>query len=113
MTAEKCTMFLQKWILNLQDLPRSQSPETVPACIVFASITHTAILFALTCVMNVRYQSIQALVTSFGPFCYGIVRTCLLTIIYQVVQFLPNINISEQFESMYMTILQQILFLLL
>ena len=42
-----------------------------------------------------------------------IVRAYLPTIEYQVVQFLPSINISEQFESMYLTILQQILFLLL
>ena len=41
------------------------------------------------------------------------VRAYLLTIKYQVVQFLPNISISEQFESMHLTILQQILFLLL
>ena len=30
---QKHIMFLQKWILNLQDLPQSQSPETVPICI--------------------------------------------------------------------------------
>ena len=40
-------------------------------------------------------------------------RAYLLTIKYRVVQFLPGFNISEQFESMYLTILQQILFLLL
>ena len=27
-------MFLQKWILNRQDLPQNQSLETVPVCIV-------------------------------------------------------------------------------
>ena len=26
-------MFLEKYILNLQDLPKNQSPETVPICI--------------------------------------------------------------------------------
>ena len=31
----KCTMFFQKWISNFQDLPRSQSLETVPVCIVW------------------------------------------------------------------------------
>ena len=31
---QKRTMFLQKWISNLQDFPQSQSLETVPACIV-------------------------------------------------------------------------------
>ena len=33
-------MFLQKWILNLQDLPRSQSLETVPICIVWQYFPH-------------------------------------------------------------------------
>ena len=33
-------MFLQKWILNLQDLPRSQSLETVPVCIVWQYFPH-------------------------------------------------------------------------
>ena len=42
-----------------------------------------------------------------------IVQACLLTIEYQVVQYVPSTNISEQFESMYLTILQQISFLLL
>ena len=31
---QKCTMFLQKWILNLQDLPRNRSLSTVPVCTV-------------------------------------------------------------------------------
>ena len=31
---QKRIMSLQQWILNLQDLPRSQSLETVPVCIV-------------------------------------------------------------------------------
>ena len=29
-------MFLQKWIVNLQDLPQNQSPETVPICTILA-----------------------------------------------------------------------------
>ena len=33
---QRCTKFLQKWILNLQDLLRSQSLETVPICIALA-----------------------------------------------------------------------------
>ena len=37
---QKRTMFLQKWILNLQDLPRSQSLETVPICIVWQYFPH-------------------------------------------------------------------------
>ena len=42
-----------------------------------------------------------------------IVPIYLLTIEYQVVQFLPSISISEQFESIHVTILQQISILLL
>ena len=42
-----------------------------------------------------------------------IVQVCLLTIEYQVVQFVPSISISEQFGSILVTILQQISFLLL
>ena len=34
----------------------------------FCSITHVAILFVFTSVMDVRYQTIQSFVTSFGPF---------------------------------------------
>ena len=40
------------------------------------------------------------------------VQAYLLTIKYQVVQFVPSFNISEQFESILVTILQQISFLL-
>ena len=72
-----------------------------------------AILFVFTCIMNVRDQSIQAFVTGLGPFCDFIVQACLLTIEYQVVQYVPSTSISEQFESILVTILQQISFLLL
>ena len=64
-----------------------------------------------TCVMNGRYQSIQAFVTSFGPFCNRSRKICSLTIEYQVFQFVPSINILEQFENILVTILQQISFL--
>ena len=42
-----------------------------------------------------------------------IVQVYLLTLEYQVVQFVPSFSISEQFESIHVTILQQISFLLL
>ena len=71
------------------------------------SISHMT-LSVLTCVMNERYQSIQAFVTSFGPFLWSIVQVCLLTIEYQVVQYVPRISISEQFERIFLTILPRI-----
>ena len=49
--------------------PAKSEPWNSPS---LCNITHIAILFVFTCVMNVRYQSIQAFVTSFGPF----FRTC-------------------------------------
>ena len=36
----KCTVFFQKWISNLQDLPRNQSLETVPVCNVWQYYPH-------------------------------------------------------------------------
>ena len=59
---QKRIMFLQKWILNLQDLPQSQSPETVPICI-DSSISHMTTPPAPTRVMNIWNQSIQTFVT--------------------------------------------------
>ena len=109
---QKYIMFLQKWILNLQDLPQSQSPETVPICIAWQYFPHDNIV----CIHS--YDEYMKSIDS--DVCHRLwsillwnVRACLLTIKYQVVQFLPNISISEQFENMYLTILQQILFLLL
>ena len=37
-------MFRPKWILNLQDLPRSQSPETVPVCIAWQYNPHNNVV---------------------------------------------------------------------
>ena len=37
----KCTMFLQKLISNLQDLPQNRSLETVPVCIVLQYYPHS------------------------------------------------------------------------
>ena len=62
----------------------------------FGTISHMTMLFVFTSMMNIWNQSIQAFETSLGPFFWWIVRACLLTIEYQVVQFLPSISISEQ-----------------
>ena len=72
------------------------------------------ILFVFTCVMNVIYQTTcnrlsQALVH------FVIDRASLFTLTteYQVAHNVPSISISEKFESILVTILQQISFLLL
>ena len=112
MTSKNVQMFLQKWILNLQDLPRSQNPETVPICIVWEYYPHDKIVCIHT--YDEYMKSIDSGVCHMPwSILLWIVRAYLLTIEYQVVQFLPSISISEQFESMHLTILQQLLFLLL
>ena len=58
-----CTKFHLKSILILQDLRQSQSPETVPTCIVVQCFPHDK----FTCVMNVISQRSQAFSTSSGP----------------------------------------------
>ena len=102
-------MFLQKWISNLQDLARSQSLETVPVCIVWQDYPHDNIVCIHSC--DEYMKSIDSGV------CHKLestllwnVQAYLLTIEYQVVQFVPSISICEQFESILVTILQQISF---
>ena len=108
---QKCTMFHQKWISNLQDLPRIQSLETVPICIVLQYYPHDNIV----CIH--KYDEFLKSIDSgvchkpWSILCW-ILQAYLLTTEYQVVQFLQNISISEQFESRHVTILQQISFLL-
>ena len=66
---QKCTMFLQKWILSPQDLLQNRSLETVPACIVLQYYPHSNAVCIHMCDECIGNQSIQALVTNFGPFC--------------------------------------------
>ena len=86
-------MFLQMWILNLQDLPQSQTPETVPIYIVVQYFPHDNTICIHT------YDEYMKLIDSgvchkLWSILLWIVRAYLLTIKYQVVQFLPNISIS-------------------
>ena len=97
-------------ILNPKSLLQNRILETVPACTVLQYCPHSNNVCLHMC--DVKYQSNQEFVTSYGPFLWCTVRAYLLTIKYRVVQFLPNKSISEQFESIHVTILQQISFLL-
>ena len=100
-------MFLQKWIPNLQDLHQSQSPETVPVCIVWQYYPHDNTFCIYMC--DEYMKSIDSDVCH-RPWSilWWIVRAYLLTIEHQVVQFVPSISISELFESILLTILLQI-----
>ena len=109
---QKRTMFLQKWILNLQDLPRSQSLETVPICIVWQYFPHDNIV--CTHSYDEKMKSIDSGVCHWlWSILWWILQVCSLTIEYLVVQSVPSISISEQFESIHVTILLQISNLLL
>ena len=84
-----------------RNLLQNRSLETVPICIV-CSISHTTILFVFTRMMNIWNQSIEAFVTSFGPFRN---RSCKCS---QTKEFVQKESVSEQFESILLTVLLQI-----
>ena len=68
---QKRTMFLQKWILNPQDLPAKSESWNSPNLRCFEVLPTWQYCFVFACMMNVRNQSIQAFVTCFSPFCNG------------------------------------------
>ena len=102
--SQKRTMFLQKRISNLQDLPRSQNLEIVPVCIVWPYYPQNNIV----CIH--KYD--EYLKTNDSGVCHRpwsilwwMDQAYLLTIEYQFVQFVPSTNITEQCESIHVTIL--------
>ena len=69
MTSKKCTMFVQKWILNPQELPQNRSLETVPVCIVLQYYPHSntvCIHMCDECMISIDSGVCHRL---FGPFC--------------------------------------------
>ena len=100
-------MFLQKWILNRQDLPQNQSLETVPVCILLQCYPHNNIVCIL--MYDECKKSIDSGVChKLWSISSSIVQVCSLTIEYQVFQYVPSTSISEPFESILLTILPQI-----
>ena len=80
----KHIMFLQKWILNLQDLPQSHSPKTVPICIAQQYFPHDNIVCIHSC--DEYMKSIDSGVChKLWSILLWIVRAYFLTIKYQVV----------------------------
>ena len=55
-------------ILSLLHLRQNQNPEEILICIVVLCVSHMTTLFEFTCVMNVRYQTSQAIVARCRPF---------------------------------------------
>ena len=108
----KCTMFLQEWILNPQDLLQSRSLETVPICTVCQCFPHDNIVCLHLC--DEYLKSIDSGVCHrLWSILWWILQVCSLTIEYRVVHYVPSTSISEQFESILLTTIPRILILLL
>ena len=108
----KNAVFLQKWILNPQDLLQNQSLETIPICIVLQCFPHDNIV----CVHlydECKRSNDKIVGHMFWSILWLIVQICFLAIEYQVFQYVPNISISKQFESIVLTSLPRISILLL
>ena len=98
------------WILKISH--KNRSLETILICIVLQCYPQNNVV----CIhMYDEYmQSIDAGVCHrLWSILWWIVRAYLLTIEYRVVQLAPSISISEQFESIHVTILTRISILLL
>ena len=66
---QKCTMFLQKWILNPQDLPQNQSLETIPICIVWQYYPHGDIVCIHLCDECMKLIDSSVCHRLWSPFC--------------------------------------------
>ena len=104
---QKCTMFLQKWMWSPQDLPQNRSLETVPVYIVLQYYPQSNTVCIHMCDEFKRSNEIIVCHRLWSRW-WLIVQVCSLTIEYRVFQFVPSINILEQFESILVTTLLQI-----
>ena len=98
--------------LNPQDLLQNRSLQTVPICIVLHCSPHD------NTVCNHMYDECKrsnekTVCHKLWSILWSIVQVCSLTIEYQVVQYVPSISITKQFESILLTILPRISILLL
>ena len=85
-------------ISNLRDLLQNLSLETVPVCIVLQYYPHHNTV-CIHLYDECKRSNDSDVCHRLWSILLWIVRAYLLTIKYQVVQFLPIIIISEQFEN--------------
>ena len=100
---QKRIKFHQKWISNLQDLPQNRSLETVQACIVLQYYPHNNAVHIHMCD--------ECKISIDSGVCHrlwSILVTDRASLFTEVFQNVPSFNISEQFESILVTILLQI-----
>ena len=98
------------WILKI--FLQNQSLETIPICIVLQCFPHDNIV----CVHlydECKRSNDKIVGHMFWSILWLIVQICFLAIEYQVFQYVPNISISKQFESIVLTSLPRISILLL
>ena len=103
----QCSIWCRFWIFKIS-CKNGVLKQSRPA--LFGSITHMTILFIFTCVMKYMTSIDSDVCHRPWSILWWIVRAYLLTTEYQVVQFVPSISISEPFESIHVTSLQQIHF---
>ena len=98
------------WVFKVSCKIRAlkQSKSALLCC-----VSHITTLPAFTCMMNVRDQTRQAFVRRFLSTLWPHKQDCSQTTKYQVSQYEPNTDITEQFVSKLLTLLQQIPLLLL
>ena len=92
------TMFLQKWILNPQDLLQNRSLETVSISIVLHCFPHDNVVCIHLCDEYMKSTDITVC-HMLRSIWWLIVQVDSLTIEYWVFQYVPGFSISEQFKS--------------
>ena len=108
----KCTMFHLMWILNPQDLLQNRSLETVPICIVWQCFPHDNIV--CSDMYDECKRSNEIIVCDrLWSILWLQLQVCWPTTECLVFQYVPSFSISEQFESILLTILPRISILLL
>ena len=91
----KCTMFLQKWILNPQDLLQNWSLETVPICIVWQYFPHDNIVGIHVCDECMKANELNACHELLSIW-WLIEQVCSRTRECQAYQFVLSTSISRQ-----------------
>ena len=108
----KRTMLHLIKILNPQDLLQNRSLESVPICIVWQCFTHGNTV-CLRIYDEWKRSNDVIVCHKLWSILWLIVQDYSLTIEYQVFEYVPSMSISEQFESILLTILSRISILLL
>ena len=93
------------------DFESSRFPAKFPVCIAWQYYPHNNTVCIHMC-DGCKRSNAPNVYHKLWSILWSIVQICSLTIEYQVFQYVPSISISEQFESIFLTILLKISILL-